>query len=178
MSCLTLAHLLGDECYKNVPGTKTTVFVARRSAFDALQTVPATPASLAEVGVIATAHTFLAGQGFYKMDVTPGENSVKWEFVGKKGSGSFKGSGRLFVSRADAETNGFSAQAPFDDLIWLIPMKDGRIIQLGSSNNKATVTPMFDSKTDESTDPRGWEYQIEVFEAEPVYYTGTITEHS
>lgn len=176
--CLTLEDISPDACDKNAPGTKLTVYYARRSDFLVLQDA-ATPSSLSTNGVVSAAHTFTAPKGFYTLQVMTGENYVKHEKLGGKGSSAFKNTARLFLQGNAADVRGFCNQVASDDLIWIIPLKDGTFAQIGSKNSQAFATPMFDGKQDEATDPRGWEIMVECADEYALYYTGTtITLHS
>lgn len=70
---------------------------------------------------------------------------------------------------------GLALQLQNDDMVFLIPTKDGQHLQVGGKNVKAKVTLEFDSLTDEATEDVGIVFTISASAKWPTYYTGTIT---
>lgn len=161
----------------NAGGTEIDIYYCPRKDFNVLQDVGAVTA-IDDFGVVATAHTFTSTNGFFKLRAfVPDQQSVQHE-SGQYGGG-WKNTARIFLKGNQATVRGICQQLNNDDCIFIIPLKDGERAQLGSKHGICTVKPGFDSKTDSSQDPRGWELMLECIDTHPVYYASgnAITLH-
>jgi hypothetical protein len=162
----------------NAGGTEIDIYYCPRKDFLVLQDVGAV-STVDEFGVVAAAHTFTSPAGWYKLRAfVPDQQSVQHE-SGQYGGG-WKNTARVFLKGNQAIVRGICQQLNNDDCIFIIPLKDGERAQIGSKHGIATVKPGFDSKTDSSQDPRGWELMLECIDTHPVYYGSglALTLHS
>lgn len=156
-----------DPANINAGGTELDIYFAPRRDFLVLQNVGAA-ATIDELGVVDTAHTFTAPAGFRKLRVEVDQNSVKHELMGS--GGGTKNSARVFIKGNQDTVRGIAQQLNNDDCIFIIPLKDGKRPQIGSKTCVARVTASFDSTTDSSTDPRGWALDIVCYDKYATYY--------
>lgn len=172
--CLDYEHNTDSACEINAPGTEATIYYVPVADFLAEQVPPNAPATIADMGVITVAHTFTAPKGFYSLQVTLDKNSVTHEFAGQSGSGNHKNSVKFFVKGNSAQLRGIVQQIVRDNLVFIVPLKDGTRAQIGAGTCKAEVTTNFDSKTDKSPDPRGWEFNVECYDPHIRYYNAGL----
>jgi hypothetical protein len=163
----------------NTPGTELTIYFCPRRDFLVLQDVGAVT-TIDDFGVVAAAHTFTSPAGWHKLLVEMGDNSVQHEKLDSETGGAWKNSAK-FMARGNAATlRGIAHQFSNDDCIFLIPLKDGTVAQIGSKHGRTRVKPGFDSGDDNSTNKRGWMFEIYCVDNYPTYYDSAlaITLHS
>lgn len=162
-----------DPLLSNAAGTELEMLFAPKRDFTTLSDYD-TVTTLDDIGQISTNHAFGSGDGFSKITVLPNSGNAKWNSSAPNGGGymlnaSFKAKGNAALMR------GLALQLQNDDMVFLIPTKDGQHLQVGGKNVKAKVTLEFDSLTDEATEDVGIVFTISASAKWPTYYTGTIT---
>lgn len=157
-----LQILVEDDCGPNVTGTKDVVYYCPKQDFAAIEaaTTEDDATTPDQVGLIETAHTFAGTDGFTKLNVTLDKNSIRHEFVGENGNGNWVNKASIFVPGAKNEATGFMNSQVRRAGIWILETPDGVRKQIGDESRGAYMKPMWDSQTDNATDPRGWEIEI------------------
>ena len=163
-----------DSSLINAPGTELQIYYCPRAEFLSLKDVQ-TVTAIDDYGTIGTAHTFATGKGFYKLRVEMADNRVKHEKQDAKTGGAWKNSAQFFVRGNADELRGTAHQLSNDDMIFLIPLKDGTIAQIGGAHSECEVKPHFDSLDDNSTEKRGWMFEISAVDKYPLYYGSALT---
>lgn len=173
--CLTIEDLGGEDCNViNSPGTAQEGYYAFDSDIEEYSALGATIDSF-EKSILRTVNFIMkTGKRFASIKLHVDQNSIQNEFMGEKGSGNFQNRARVFVLGNANDVAGFSAQVARRKTCWLFPLNDGSIAQIGTKEHPAYVKPMFDSLTDESADPRGWEFQVVSTDTHPWRFDPTL----
>lgn len=173
--CLDGEDIGGEDCTViNSPGTSQDVFYAFDKDIEEYSALEASPTGFAGKIMFTQNFTMKTGKKFHVVNVHVDENSVQNEFMGEKGSGNFQNRARIFVQGNKADVVGFAAEIVRRKSCWLIPLNDGSIAQIGTKGHPAHVKAMFDSLTDEATDPRGWEFQITSTDTHPWRFSPSL----
>lgn len=158
----------------NMGGTKQKIYYAPVRDFLAIQKPIAVPVTLEDTVKIVTAHTFKTGFCFKEVYCTLDKGSVDLEPQGERDGKSFKQKAKIFYPGSKVEAIAFASNIKNDNLIVIIPLADGTMIQVGSEDFPAQMSPKFTSATN-SGGIKGWEFEIEAMESVNFVYTSTIT---
>lgn len=169
------ADLTGpDGTEDNMGGTKQLVYFAPVRDFLSIKKPPASPTTLADKVKITTDHTFNTGKCFQKLYVTLDSGSLDSELQGERDGKSFKNKFKMFYPGSDEEIMGFVAQAKNDRMIYLVPMPDGKVRQVGSEDFHAETLPKFMTGTN-GGGRRGYEIEVESMAPNEYLYSGVIS---
>ena len=162
-----------DPLVSNAAGTELEMLFAPKREFTTLSDYDSVT-TLDDIGQISTNHAFGSGDGFSKLRVLPNTGKPGWKSTAPNGGGymlsaTFKAKGNAALMR------GLAVQLQNDDMVFLIPTKDGQHLQIGGKNEKAIVALEFDGLTDEATEDVGIVFTISCAAKWPTYYKGTIT---
>lgn len=158
----------------NPSGTKPYFYIAALSTFDSIQAATGlSAASLAEVADISTDHTFTTGNNFHKVEAEVNKNNVGDEYQGNVRGNRSKHIYTAFLPNISAAQLGLVRAMQAEKSIVLVPLADGKYLQLGEENNGATVKGSFASGEDEGGE-RGYTLTIEWFGYAQLY-SGTVT---
>jgi len=128
------------EGRKNTGGTQTNVYYASVCDFDVIPTVPANPATMADVAKITANFTFKPGKKFSKFYTTEGTSEVKSTGVGETDGRSFEITAEVFHPGTEVELLGFATMINNASTIWLVPDADGVIRVIGSEAFPAKIS--------------------------------------
>ncbi|OFY87855.1 MAG: hypothetical protein A3F72_03000 [Bacteroidetes bacterium RIFCSPLOWO2_12_FULL_35_15] len=158
----------------NMGGTKQKIFFAPIRDFLAIQ-VPnpaaVTPGAKVE---IATAHTFVVGKCWNQLYCTLDKGSVEFNVQGERDGHSFGQLAKIFHPGAKKEAIGFASLVKNDQMLVLVPLADGTMIQIGSADFYAQFKPKFNSGTN-SGGVRGHEFEISSMAPVNYVYTSTVS---
>jgi hypothetical protein len=173
----TYASIQGLSGQENPGGIAQFVWYSPTSRFSTIQAPPnlATATTAADLASVSTAHTFPANTGFLKMYCTQG-----------KGSGNFKNAAdvdasggfyeiSLFVPGSTPATEGILRLMKGDDLIFIVPMADGKNHQVGTAQHPAKVSEIEFNTAEQGSGVRGNMIKVRAFQMGPITYTATIT---
>lgn len=163
-----------DGQENNMGGTKQVIYFAPIRDFDTIQAPAASPTTEAGVSEITTAHTFLTGKCFKTLYCTLDMGEMKATPQGERDGRSFKQEATIFLPGASKEAVGFASLIKNDKFIALIPLADGKVMQIGSEDFYAEILPDFDSAKN-SSGVRGHKFTISSMGPVNLYYSGTIT---
>lgn len=154
-----------DACDPNVNGLKNTIWFNSRKNITAYPT-PKTATTSDDLGIMEDDYTVASGKPFKTLKHDVEISNFKSE-SSAPGVGPFKVSATIFIKGNKDVATGFAAQAAYDQMVFVLQLADGTRWPIGNADYPARVKMMFDSKSVGSTDPRGWELQIESFSTYP-----------
>lgn len=120
---------------RNPAGTKGVLYFAPLDDFATIAATPPTPATLAEANVIADDHTFSVGKNFFKLELETAKNDLVGEYIGEVMGGDQKIEFTGFATGLGDDQLALFEKLTQEKHIVLVPLKDGKVIQLGSEDN-------------------------------------------
>lgn len=132
---------------KSLPGVRAHVYIIPKADIAAWPELPALDDDDVELEDVATYDgdfTLAASKFWKKIELRENVNGIVSEAQGEDGSKSFKDTATLIYPGTTAQAAGFCRQAVNDDLVFAIPMRDGKIRILGNDAFKTTVNPSMD----------------------------------
>ena len=160
-------------CETNVNGLKEGILFNSRKNITAYPTAIAATSSK-DLGILDGAYSCTSGSEFQTLNIDHEVSDVKLEGTAP-GVGPFKVTANLFVRGSKEEVEGFAAQAQYDKMVFILPQSDGVRRVIGNADYPARVKAMFDTKNTESTDPRGWQFEISSKSVYPERLKSTAT---
>lgn len=162
------AHLAPNPG-KNPAGTDEVIYFIPKADVTTFAEAPgASAATLAEANVITTAHTLVASKFFFKIPLTMDKNNLTAETIGTAYGGVQKFTSNFFVSGLTKEQAAVFEKTNQESLIIMIPLPDGKVIQLGDKHRGARLMVNFDTGTDSSGD-RGFTGIISAYGCIAIY---------
>lgn len=120
------------------------------------------------------AHVPEGGKGFIRVDLNDEESMHKFETLGKKWSRSGKQSAQLFHPGSTVDASEFAYQCRVSNgLIVLIPLEDGRFVQIGTRNSLAEIVGSYEGGTRENPDSR-WLFDVVAYARSVIFYEAAI----
>lgn len=169
------APILGpDGGARNMGGTQQKVFGAPIGWFDTIAELPAAPASLAEYAVIADDHVFETGHNWLEIYCTLDKGEINDEPQGETDGRGFVSKANIFIPGAGKDVFAQANASNNDKWIWLIPMPDGTVRQVGSKDFFAEALFKFGTGTNKGG-IRGFMVEIEAVGPDLLVYDGAIT---
>lgn len=171
-------NLLGPNGQEdNLGGSQQKVYYAPLRDFETIQAPEplATATTDAELVNISTDHVFKTGKMFLTMYTTEDQGMADYEVQGDPDGKSVKPVAKVFYPGAEEAILAFMAKAKNDQFIFLLPLADGKVLQIGSEQFPARISPKWTSATN-SGGVRGAEIEItQIVASSPVIYSGTIS---
>lgn len=162
-----------DGTTDNQGGTQTVIYYGWEHHFLAIQTPTASPTTVADPVKITTDHTFNTGKKFNKLYVTLDTGQVDYESTGETDAHGYKPMFKGFCPGDTDDLHGLMARMKNFKGIFLIPVTDGKIHQLGSKGLPALFKPKYSTGT-LSQGKRGYEIEIMAYATKPYIYSGNI----
>jgi hypothetical protein len=158
---------------RNPAGTKRGFYFAPTRTFDVLADVPANPLELKDQNVIVDDHEFTTPYGFYFVELETDMNELNSEYIGqvKGGDNAFNFTG-FAAGMSDEQIAAFENVTQEEHIV-LIPLKDGKIMQLGEKDMGVSIRTSFQAGK-ESDGNRGYNIAITHY-GRVVRYAGLIT---
>ena len=126
----------------SLPGVRDHAYFARKSEIKKWPTLPlASAETLDKVAVYDGNFTMEDDKVFAKIDLVPSESEPKSEQVGAWGSYHFQNSITLVLPGTSEKTTGLITLMNNDDIIMLVPQRDGKLRVFGSEAFNVTVKP-------------------------------------
>jgi hypothetical protein len=164
-----------DGTTDNMGGILQKVYAAPIRYFDSIKKVATSPTTLAGLVDITDTHTFLTDMGFHKFYCTQDKGMVDAEPQGDRDGRSYKQDAKFFYPGSDSELHGFASMAKNDRFIFLAPMVDGTLMQIGTEDFPAEILGKFTTATN-SGGVRGYEFTVSSMGPRNYIYKGTVTE--
>ena len=161
----------------NLGGSQQIVYYAPIRDFDTIiAPVPlATATTDAELVNISTDHIFSTGKMFLTAYTTEDKGELDYEVQGDPDGFSVKPVAKFFYPGAKEEILAFIAKAKNDQFIFMFPLADGTVLQVGSEQFPARIKPKWNSATN-SAGVRGAEIEVtQIVASSPVIYSGVIS---
>jgi len=167
-------NLLGpDGSENNMGGTKQYLSFIRHSEILTWAVPALTPTDPDDKYVIATAHTCATGCNFAKLYTTNDTSELEAAMSGQIDGRSVKLTAKFFYPGSKKALIRFINESKSDTFLFLIPLTDGTIIQLGSADFCAYVSQTF--KSDKTTGRgKGAEFTVECWMDNIYIYSAAI----
>lgn len=129
---------MGD---KSLPGTRNHAYYIPRRDIVTFPRPAAAPASLDAVAVIPSTSNFTlaADKKWFRIDLVPNESEPSCEAQGSYGSKTFLNKITLVLPGTGKKATGLISQLNNDDVVFLVPMADGKCRLFGSPSYQAEV---------------------------------------
>lgn len=126
---------------KSLPGTRNHAYYIPRRDIVTFPRPAASPASLDAVAVIPSASSFVlaADKKWFRIDLVPSESEPSCEGQGSYGSKTFLNKITLVLPGTGKKATGLISQLNNDDVVFLVPMADGKCRLFGSPSYQAEV---------------------------------------
>jgi hypothetical protein len=119
-------------------------------------------------------HVPASGKGFAKLELNDEESLLNFETLGKKFNRSGKITAQLFHPGSSEEAAEFAAIVKkARNVVVLVPLPNGKTVQLGTKNSYAEIVPSYTSGTRENPDSR-WLFEVSCYASSLVYYESTV----
>lgn len=130
--------------------------------------------AVTELSVYDGSFTLLADKKWYRIDFTQNKGSISWEAQGDLPSRTFLNKATLNHPEIDEEAAAISREMLADDLVYVIPQRDGKWRVLGNEAFPTDTKPQGTTGEGTSGDV-GTTLEIEVTDVCPApFYVGTL----
>lgn len=145
-SCTNTNNLYEDVDFcpgqASLPGVRDHAYMIRRSDIAKWPTIPGNAAkSLDKVAVYSGNFTLAADKTFFRFDLVPNESEPTSEQVGTFGSYHFENKITLVLPGTGAKVTGLISEINNDDMVILVPQRDGKIRVFGNEMFQVNVKP-------------------------------------
>lgn len=129
---------MGD---KSLPGTRNHAYYIPRRDIVTFPRPAAQPASLEEVAVIPSTSSFglAADKKWFRIDLVPNQSEPTCDAQGSYGSKTFLNKITLVLPGTGKKATGLISQLNNDDVVFLVPMADGKCRLFGSPSYQTEV---------------------------------------
>lgn len=176
--CADERDLYSDVKYcrgkKSLPGTRSYMFMTKKSNVVTWPVKNSSPVSLSEVATLKNDFVLAADKKWAKVELVPNQNQVVAEQVGQWGSYMFKNTYTAVLPGTEEEATGLAAEVNNDNCIFLVPQRNGKLRLLGNEEFDCTVKPGLDSgKSSDDSNATTLTIEVEDEIAAP-FYPGKI----
>lgn len=160
---------------KSLPGIRAYAYCIKKSNIVKWPTkADSDAADLAGIATLVGNFTLAADKKWNKLELIPDQNEVNSEPVGTYGSKMFTVTGTLVIPGTEEEATGFAAEANNDDLVYLIPERNGKFRLVGNKEfNTTTSAALASGKGSDDTNATTLTITVED-EIPAPFYPGTI----
>lgn len=116
---------------KSLPGIRPYIFGISKRDIATWPTIGAAE-SLAEVAAYTGDFTLVADKVWHKLELVPEDGQFTCESQGTYGSKTFKNAVTVSMPGTEEEATGYIAQANNDDMVYLVPQRNGKYRVMGS----------------------------------------------
>ncbi len=173
----TYAAITGNNGAENPGGIGTYVYYAPTSDFITIQQPATLPAAstAAEAAEVTANHVFASGKKFHKFYCTQKKGKGSHDNTAEiDASGGFSNLD-LFVPGVDPTVQGLLRKMKAEDgLVFLVPMADGKMLQLGITDFPAKLENFKFGTADNGGGVRGTDVKVTAFQMSPIIYSGTV----
>lgn len=127
---------------KSLPGTRNHAYYTPRREIVTFPRPATSPASLEDVAVIPSTSPFVlaADKKWHRIDLVPNESEPECENQGSYGSKTFLNKITLVIPGTKKKVTGLISQLNNDDVVFLVPMADGKCRLFGSPAYQAELS--------------------------------------
>lgn len=124
---------------KSLPGTRNHAYYIPRRDIVTFPRPTAEPEDLEDVATIATSFALAADKKWFRMDLVPNESEPTAEGQGAYGSKTILNKITLVLPGTGKKATGLISQLNNDDVIFIVPMSDGKCRLFGSPNYQTEI---------------------------------------
>lgn len=160
---------------KSLPGMRPYMFLTRKSNITAFPTrADSTAKSLAEIAKLIGDFVMAADKKWKKIELLPDQQQITSEQIGTYGSYLFKTTATVVIPGTEEEVTGLISEINNDDMVVLIPQRNGKFRCLGNEMFTVKVKPSQDTGKG-TEDTNATTITIEVEDEVPApFYPGKI----
>lgn len=162
-----------DGTEDNMGGTAQVIYYAPVRDILTIQKPVNNPTTMAALAEITTAHVMKTGKKFTRLYVTMDTGEINDEPTGERDARGIKSTCKIKHPGQTSDILGLVNQAKNDRFIFLIPLADGKVRQLGSDQFYAEFIGKVGTGTN-SGGYRGVEGEITAFGPKLLLYTAAI----
>ena len=124
---------------KSLPGTRNHAYCIPRRDIVTFPRPSATPATIDAVAVISSQFVLAADKKWFRIDLVPNESEPSAEGQGSYGSKTILNKITLVLPGTGKKASGLISQLNNDDVVFLVPMADGKNRLFGSPNYRTEI---------------------------------------
>ena len=160
---------------KSLPGIRNHVFgISKRDIVTWPKIDRSTKVSLAEVPVYKGDFVLAADKQWHRLALIPNQGQLQVESQGTYGSKTFKVTATMNMPGTEEEASGYIAEANNDEMVYLVPQRNGKYRVVGSEAFTPELTLAQDSGQ-AATDTNQTTITAEATDEYPApFYVGTI----
>lgn len=167
------ADILGpDGTENNMGGTKQFFFYSPHRDILTIKEPDIADATTVDEFVIKLPHVMKTGKKFLKMYATIDTTELEAALQGETDGTSFKPTFKFWHPGSKKEIIRFLNNAKNDKFMFLVPLSDGTIIQLGATDWVAYVKPNF--KSNKNSGSKGTEFMVECMMPDILIYEAAV----
>ena len=159
---------------KKLPGLRDFAYAASKRDIVAYPTITDSPKTLSEAVTYKGDFTLAADKYFVKIGIVKDDGQIQVESQGTDGCKTFKNTATLSIPGTEEEATGFIDQANNDELIIIVPQRNGKCRVIGSED----FSPELSLKQDTgkaATDANTTTIEAVATDVHPApFYTGKI----
>jgi len=157
-----------------LPGIKQRGYYISKDDIAAWPTLPSTATAMGTLATYTGSFTLAADKTWHYIDFTQNKGSISWETQGDLPSRTFLNKATLNHPEIDEDAAGAQRQMLADDLVFVIPQRDGKYRVLGNDSFPTDTKPSGGTGEGTSGDV-GSVLEIEVTDVCPApFYVGTL----
>lgn len=131
---------------KSLPGARAYAYFIKKSNIVTWPTRSGSAAaSLDAVSKLVGNFVLLADKKWSKLDLVPDQQHIQAEQVGKYGSKMFNNTFTLVVPGTEEEATGLATELNNDDVVFLVPQRNGKFRCAGNEDFTCNIAPSLDS---------------------------------
>ncbi|MBD2700136.1 hypothetical protein IC229_05785 [Spirosoma sp. BT702] len=170
----TYKDLLGpDGTENNMGGTRQFFHFAPHADILTFGAPAASPSDPDDKYNITIAHVMKSGKKFNTMYCTIDTSELELGSNGEIDGKSFKPTFKFFYPGSKKDAIAFANQCKNDKFVFLVPLSDGTIVQIGGQFFVAYITPNFKTGAT-SGRGKGWEFEVMAYQPEFMVYTAAV----
>lgn len=160
---------------KSLPGTRAYAYYTKKSNIVTWPTkADSDAADLAAIAKLIGNFKLAADKVWNKLELVPDQQQITAEPVGSYGSKMYNNTTTLVIPGTEEEATGFAAEANNDDLVYLVPQRNGKFRLIGNKEFNTTTSAALDTGKG-SDDTNATTLTITVEDEIPApFYPGTI----
>jgi len=158
-----------------LPGIRQRGYYISKDDITKWPTLPETATTaMSEIAIYSGSFTLAADKTFHAIDFTLNKGSISWETQGDAPARTFLNKATLNHPEIDEDAAAASRQMLYDDIVFVIPQRDGKWRVLGNEKFATDVKPQGTTGEGTSGDV-GTTLEIEVTDLCPApFYVGTL----
>jgi hypothetical protein len=167
------ADILGpDGTENNMGGTRQFLFFARHDDIATFAAPDPQDAETEDQYVIGTAHTLKATKKFAKIYCTVDTSELEAALQGERDGKSNKLTLKFWHPGSKKDIIRFQNNIKNDKTLWIVPLSDGTMIQMGDEFWTCDVSPNF--KANKNSGSKGTEFTVECMMPSILIYEATV----